>query len=305
MPPEKTSAAPNPAQPAAAESLAAALALVQSKLPPIGKSKTATVATKSGGSYSYDYADLAQVSQVIVPMLGAAGLAWITKPTLLPDGKLALAYRLLHTSGESEEGLYPLPSTGSPQEIGSAITYARRYTLCSVTGVAPEQDDDDGAAASRQGKAGRGRTAQREQPPAAPPAEPPARPRRTAQRTRTPAGPPLPGERGYDNNSDLERPATTDQLKMLHATLGELNVAGREARLRLATDVVGRDLGSSSDLTVREASTLIDTLVKARDSDNPAPVRAWLDSFQQPADAPPPTSEPGTNDEPEAAEPEQ
>ena len=83
-----------------------------------------------------------RVSQVIVPMLGAAGLAWITKPT--SSGDLALAYRLLHTSGGSEEGLYPLPSTGSPQEIGSAITYARRYTLCSVTGVAPEQDDETG-----------------------------------------------------------------------------------------------------------------------------------------------------------------
>jgi hypothetical protein len=133
-------------------SLAAALAAVQANLPTIAKGETAEVEGKSKSGvpykYKYRYADLADVSKVILPMLGAVGLSWITRPTLREDGKFVLAYELMHVSGDGVKGEYPL-SGGSPQEIGSAITYARRYALCSVTGVAPEQDDDDGASASR------------------------------------------------------------------------------------------------------------------------------------------------------------
>ncbi len=128
-------------------SLAAALAEFQRDLPAVVKSETATVPTKTGGSYKYSYADLAKVSAVVLPRLGAVGLSYSAKPTLNADGKFVLAYRLLHVSGESESGEYPLPQSGTAQEHGSAITYARRYTLCSVTGVAPDEDDD-GAAAS-------------------------------------------------------------------------------------------------------------------------------------------------------------
>lgn len=131
------------------DNLAAALAQVQAALPAIAKGETATVQTKQGGSYKYSYADLADVSQVILPLLGKAGLSWITRPTIVEGGRFVLAYELLHTSGESRSGEYPLPGSGTPQEIGSAITYARRYALCAVTGVAPASDDDDGAAATR------------------------------------------------------------------------------------------------------------------------------------------------------------
>jgi hypothetical protein len=129
--------------------LASALAEVQAKLPEIRKGETATVQTKTGGSYKYSYADLADVSQVILPLLGQHGLSWITRPTML-DGRFVLVYELLHSSGETRVGEYPLPDRGTPQEIGSAITYARRYALCAVTGVAPAADDDDGQAATAQ-----------------------------------------------------------------------------------------------------------------------------------------------------------
>lgn len=128
------------------KSLSAALAVLMTKLPEIKKVSEAKVETKGGGSYKYSYADLAQISRVLLPILGECGLSFIAKPTLTDDGRMVLAYRLLHTSGESEDGQYPLPTGGTPQSMGSAITYARRYCLCAVTGVAPE-DDDDGAAA--------------------------------------------------------------------------------------------------------------------------------------------------------------
>lgn len=132
------------------KSLASALAAFQAELPTIAKANTATVRPKDGGRpYSYSYADLADISRIALPLLGKHGMAWTTKPTLNGEGKFVLAYKLAHgASGEHEAGEYPLPTSGTPQQVGSAITYARRYTLCCVTGIAPDQEDDDGAAAS-------------------------------------------------------------------------------------------------------------------------------------------------------------
>lgn len=129
--------------------LATALAAFQAELPAIGKNETARVVTAKG-SYSYSYASLGDISRVVLPLLGKHGLSWMTLPTINELNKFVLRYVLLHSSGQYETGEYPL-SGGTPQEIGSAITYARRYTLCSVTGVAPDEDDD-GAAATRAGQ---------------------------------------------------------------------------------------------------------------------------------------------------------
>ena len=119
-------------------SLTEALAKVQAALPKIDKGNTATIP----GKYSYDYADLADVSEQILPLLAENGLAWICKPTLL-NGQFVLNYKMRHVAGEVEEGDYPLGApNGRPQDQGSAITYARRYALCSVVGVVPDKDDD-------------------------------------------------------------------------------------------------------------------------------------------------------------------
>jgi hypothetical protein len=122
--------------------LAKALSAVQQELPQIGKAHTA-----DAGTYTYEYADLTDITAALLPLLGKHGLSFLAKPTLA-DGAFVLAYSLLHVSGEREDGLYPLPMGGSPQSIGSAISYGRRYCLCAVTGVAPGGSDDDGAAAS-------------------------------------------------------------------------------------------------------------------------------------------------------------
>lgn len=124
--------------------LAAALAAFQAELPAITKHETATVVT-SKGKYSYSYASLGDISKIVKPLLGRHGLSFAALPTI-EDGRLVLRYMLMHSSGQSLSGAYPL-NGNTPQEIGSSITYASRYTLCSVTGVAPD-DDDDGAAAT-------------------------------------------------------------------------------------------------------------------------------------------------------------
>lgn len=133
------------------ESLAAALALLQTRLPDIRKTQTAKVKTKTGDTYTYTYAGLATVAKDLMLLLGAVGLSFTARPTL-QGGRFVLAYSLLHTGGDSMHGEYPLPSPleSTPQAIGSAITYARRYVLCSITGAVADVDDDGQAARSDQ-----------------------------------------------------------------------------------------------------------------------------------------------------------
>jgi len=123
--------------------LVEALAAFQAELPQINKTNTADM-----GNFSYDYADLADVSAAVLPVLGRHGLSFSARPTVGESGAFVLFYKLAHESGDTEDGIYPLPpATTSPQQLGSAITYARRYVLCAVTGVAPGGDDDDAALA--------------------------------------------------------------------------------------------------------------------------------------------------------------
>jgi len=94
------------------------------------------------------YADLASVVEAIRAAFSANGLSYIQ--TLEPSDKdeVRVETTLLHASGEWIScGVLSLPvSKIDAQGYGSALTYARRYSLSAAVGVAPE--DDDGNAAS-------------------------------------------------------------------------------------------------------------------------------------------------------------
>lgn len=92
------------------------------------------------------YADLAHVIEGVIPALNNAGVAVLQSPAF--DGDMVgVTTTLLHESGSSVSSTLLLrPSKSDPQGVGSAITYARRYSLLGMTGAAP--DDDDGNAAS-------------------------------------------------------------------------------------------------------------------------------------------------------------
>lgn len=128
--------------------LYAALAAFQAELPTMGKDNTATV-TSDKAKYTYKYADLSDLSPLVLPLLGKHGLSWLCRPTMR-DNRFVLVYTLAHSSGQVETGEWPLvdPTRCTPQQMGSAVTYGRRYCLCAVTGIAPGSDDDDAAAAS-------------------------------------------------------------------------------------------------------------------------------------------------------------
>ena len=124
--------------------LAKALASFQADIPHVGKDATA-----DAGSYSYSYAPLDVITQVAMPLLAKHGLSFTCAPSMTELG-FVLAYSLLHDGGERVDGFYPLPdpAKSSPQQIGSAISYGRRYCLTAVTGIAPGGEDDDGQKAA-------------------------------------------------------------------------------------------------------------------------------------------------------------
>lgn len=121
---------------------AEALAKFQAELPTVTKDATGQV-----GNQKTRYADLASIVEAAYPKLAEQGLAYIAAPTL-EDGAFVLRYALLHHAGHREGGVYPLPASATSQQIGSALTYARRYCLLAVTGLAPKDDDDDGTKGS-------------------------------------------------------------------------------------------------------------------------------------------------------------
>lgn len=93
------------------------------------------------------YADLAATWDACREALSANGLS-VVQVTGGDDPEIVrVTTRLMHASGQWIEGITVMrPTKADPQGIGSTITYARRYALAAIVGVAPE--DDDGNAAS-------------------------------------------------------------------------------------------------------------------------------------------------------------
>lgn len=126
--------------------LASALVDFQAEMPTVAKGQTATIPGKDGrAGYSYKYADLADVSAAALPLLTKHGLAFTCQPRQTPNGGYELAGVLRHLDGETIEGALPLNGR-TPQEMGSSLTYMRRYLLGCLTGLVTDEDDDGAGA---------------------------------------------------------------------------------------------------------------------------------------------------------------
>lgn len=142
-----TIAIPPVAADASVAELVEALAAAQTELEPPRKTKSARVEMKGGGSYTYAYADLADVIASTLPVLARHGIAVVQDVTTEP-GAVHVTTTLRRGEGALRFGPLSLPvNAGTPQAIGSAITYARRYALTAALGVAAETDDDGTTAA--------------------------------------------------------------------------------------------------------------------------------------------------------------
>ena len=97
------------------------------------------------------YATLTAVWDACRKPLSDNGLAVVQAFRVDENGMLLLVTKLVHTSGEWMVSEYPVtPQKNDPQGFGSAVTYARRYTLSSLVGVVADDDDDGNAASGQQ-----------------------------------------------------------------------------------------------------------------------------------------------------------
>ena len=102
------------------------------------------------------YSSLAGIIRMTTPVLSANGLAVSQVFDVTEEGKTVLVTQLRHVGGESIESQLVLRTTKDDmQSLGSAISYARRYSLMAILNISTTLDphDDDGNAASQQSAA--------------------------------------------------------------------------------------------------------------------------------------------------------
>ena len=113
--------------------IAKALSEFQSNLPKIEKDANVNL-----GSYSFSYAPLETIIQAIKQLLKQTGLSFLH---VMNDSILECI--ILHSSGQCiNTGGIAIKMSNKMQDMGSSMTYARRYTLCAALGIVAEDDDD-------------------------------------------------------------------------------------------------------------------------------------------------------------------
>ena len=115
-----------------------AFVAAQAEMPPIPKNKTVQT-----NNFSYSYADLPDILDAVRPVLVKHGLGIGQTVEASGPGTVAVTTRIYHSAGHAETfGPLTLPAGSNAQSAGSAITYARRYSLCAALGIAADEDDD-------------------------------------------------------------------------------------------------------------------------------------------------------------------
>lgn len=128
-----------------------AIIRMRTQIAPIARTRTASL-----GKYSYRYATLDSVIELLNVVLPKYGLGWV-QTIGMQDERQTLTTRIIHESGEWLEDTLALPqarpdgSRNENQELGASITYFKRYALSAMFGIATD-DDTDGVAEVRERK---------------------------------------------------------------------------------------------------------------------------------------------------------
>jgi hypothetical protein len=128
--------------------LAAALAKAQAEIANPEKSLTATIISPfpREGSRTFRYAPLSTGLDLVRKCLGQHEIATVQTTAIDGDrGLIRLTTTLVHASGEwvsSDWPVCPVSETAAPHHLGAALTYARRYALFTLVGIAGEDDLD-------------------------------------------------------------------------------------------------------------------------------------------------------------------
>ena len=127
--------------------IATALSKAQAKIQKASKDKV-------NPFYKSNYADLGNIVDVIKEPLAENNLAYVQINNDDKNNNVSVSTFIMHSSGQWINcGPVSFPvSKNDPQGYGSAITYARRYSLAAAFGVATEDEDDDGNHAAKSQK---------------------------------------------------------------------------------------------------------------------------------------------------------
>jgi hypothetical protein len=127
------------------QNIAPAYAKFQATVEPPTKNKTNN---HIGNSYS----TLDEIIETIKKPMADNELFFI-QDSKTEDGKVSVQTTIYHSSGEyfEFEWIHLTPTKDTPQQIGSAWTYARRYSLSSALGIASVEDDDGNSSSQPQG----------------------------------------------------------------------------------------------------------------------------------------------------------
>jgi hypothetical protein len=182
--------------------------------------------TADTGTFRYKYAPLSTIMRTVRPVLAKHGVVIVQLVNSPSDGGMLLvSTQLVHRSGVSlDSGALALKMPQTPQQLGSLISYVRRYQLTSLLGVAIDDDDAQGAQAPQR-----------------------------------PGG----GARGTSPTTSAGDALTRPQATLILTLFGELGLTGpehRDARLSLTSEIVGRALTSTNEVSRAEAPLLIDEL---------------------------------------------
>src|SRR6478736_2971332 len=128
--------------------LATALAKAQAEITNPEKSLTATIVSPfpREGQRTFRYASLSTGLDIVRKCLGQHEIATVQSTAIDRDsGLIRLTTTLVHASGEwvsSDWPVCPASETAAPHRMGAALTYARRYALFTLVGIAGENDLD-------------------------------------------------------------------------------------------------------------------------------------------------------------------
>jgi hypothetical protein len=133
----------------------AAMAAFKAEPMEILKRKLVSFTTRDGDTTSYSHAELADVTDAVVPAMGKHGLShrWDVQQA---GGQITVTCTITHALGHSESvSMTAAPDASGKknaiQQVASATTYLQRYTLLAATGMATKGMDDDGRSSQDEG----------------------------------------------------------------------------------------------------------------------------------------------------------
>ena len=210
--------------------LAAALLKAKAAMPPLVKNA-------NNPHFKSRYATLDAVIDAARPSFDAHGIAVLEYTERTASLETVQALRLVHTeSGETLDSAIPLivKDQSNPQQVGSAITYCRRYLWTSAAGLAPEDDDGNAAAHT-------------------PPPKAPAKPSQEL----APNSIPLNQTKHTVIDQSASKAAWKASAEKLSHTLEGLGLTTKESRLEWVKRNGWDDLAKITDLNVSDLEALL------------------------------------------------